>query len=197
MPCSGALPPTAVDDLLVWSSETGPVGKRSTQTLVRHFKKAIYEDGSPEVMNRMSAFVVNPKVPSPIRVELAHRLKAADAFPADVAGRLLGPANPTMLRVIAAGAILGQGPDPRAVAVLREAVKMPNREIALAAAGVVQKYLSVDLGLPVGSELPAANSREAAEVTRKVLQWASDSSSNLAADTPPNAVVRSDTAFRR
>ena len=190
LPCSGALPPAALDDLLVWSSESGPVGRRSTQTLVRHFKKAIQEDGSPEVMGRMSAFVMNPKVPPAIRVELAHRLKAADAFPADVAGRLLGPAIPTMLRVIAAGAILGQGPDPRAVAVLREAVKMPNREIALAAAGVVQKYLSVDLGLPMGAEMPAANSREAAEVTRKVLQWASDSSSNLEADTAPNTIVR-------
>ena len=170
--------------------------KRSTLTLVRHFKKAIQEDGSPEVMSRMTTLVMNAKAPPAIRVELALFLKAADAFPADVANRLLGPGIPTMLRVIAAGTILGHQSDPRAVQILREAVKMPNREIALAAAAVVQKYLAVDLGLPVGSEMPAANSREAAEVTRRVLQWASAKSADQAAETPPDAtIVRKDKAF--
>src|SRR5262249_11987061 len=136
LPCSGGFPPAALDDLVAWSSESGPVGKRSTQTLIRHFKKMIQEDGSPEAISRMTTLVISPKVPSPIRVELAHRLKGADAFPADIAARLLGPANPTMLRVLSAGAIVSRDRDPQAVAVLREAVKMPNREIALAAAAV-------------------------------------------------------------
>jgi HEAT repeats len=195
LPCSGALPPAAVDDLLAWSTESGPIGKRSTLTVVRHFKKAIQEDGSPQVMSRMTALAMSPKVPPAIRVELAHRLKAVDGFPVDVANRLLGPGNPTMLRVIAAGTVLSHNTDPLAVQVLREAVKMPNREIALAAAGMVQKYLSVDLGLPVGSELPAVNSREAAEVTRRVLQWASDSNTKLESDTPSDAVVPTDAAY--
>ncbi|HKA07855.1 MAG TPA: HEAT repeat domain-containing protein [Gemmataceae bacterium] len=196
LPCSGGFPPAALDDLVAWSSESGPVGKRSTQTLIRHFKKMIQEDGSPEAISRMTTLVISPKVPSPIRVELAHRLKGADAFPADIAARLLGPANPTMLRVLSAGAIVSRDRDPQAVAVLREAVKMPNREIALAAAAVVQRYLSVDLGLPVGGELPAPNSREAAEITRKVLQWATtDSNSAIESDTPTDARVPSDAAY--
>src|SRR5262249_50383955 len=77
LPCRGARPPAAVDDLLAWSTESGPIGKRSTQTVIRHFKKTIQEDGSPQVMSRMTALTMSPKVPPAIRVELAHRLKAA------------------------------------------------------------------------------------------------------------------------
>src|SRR5262245_29219539 len=105
LPCSGGFPPAALDDLVAWCSESGPVGKRSTQTLVRHFKKMIQEDGSPEAISRMTTLVVSPKVPSPIRVELAHRLKGADAIAADVAARLLGPAHQIKIRVVPAGEI--------------------------------------------------------------------------------------------
>ena len=89
-----------------------------------------------------------------------------------------------MLRVKAAGAVLSRQPDPRAVEVLREAAQQPNREIALAAASIVQKYLSVDMGLAVGAELPATTSREAADVTRRVLRWATEPSAEAAAETP-------------
>ena len=76
-----------------------------------------------------------------------------------------------MLRVIAAGALLSQHEDARAVEVLRDAAQQPNREIALVAAGIIQKYLGVDMGLPMGEELPNPNSRLAAEVTRRLIQW--------------------------
>jgi hypothetical protein len=189
LPCSGALSQAALEDLVNWSVESGPVGKRSTQTVVRHCKKAIHEDGSTEAIRRVSAMITNPKVPAGLRVELAHRLQVADVFPVDVASRLLGPANPTMLRVLAAGAILSHCEDPAAVEVLREACKQPNREITLASASLVQKYLSVDLGLPVGGALPATNSREAAEIARRVLRWASDPGSQVGAETPADAVI--------
>ena len=196
LPCSGNLPPIALQDLVSWSVESGPIGKRATQTLVRHCKKAIHEDGSPEAVERVSAMVASNQVPPAIRVELAHRLQAADAFPVHVAARLLGPANPTMLRVLAAGALLGHHENPEAVEVLREAAKQPNREITLAAARLVQRYLSVDLGLPAGGELPPTNSREAAEITRRVLRWACDPGSQAGAETPVDAVVpASDVAY--
>ena len=131
-----------------------------------------------------------------MRVEMAHRLQEAESFPPEVAAKLLGPANPTMLRVISAGALLGVREDPQAVAVLREAAKQPNREITLAAAGLVQKYLGVDLGLPVGGQLPKINTREAADITRRVLKWASDPGSNSSADTPADSAVQAaDIAF--
>src|SRR5262249_59049896 len=98
-------------DLMVWSSESGSVGKRATQTLVRHCKKAIQEDGSAEAIRRVTGLVTHPKVPPALRVEVAHRLRDANEFPAEIAARLIGLGNPTMLRVIAAGALLSAGPD--------------------------------------------------------------------------------------
>ena len=189
LPCSAALPQAALNDLVMWSGEAGAVGKRSTLTLVRHCQKAIHEDGSPEAIHRVVIMVSDPKVPPAVRVELAHRLQQADAFPPDVANRLLGPGNPTMLRVQAAGAVLSRHGDPRAVEVLREAARQPNREIALVAAAIVQKYLSVDMGLPVGADLPAINSREAADITRRVLKWATEPGSQFGVETPSDAVI--------
>jgi HEAT repeat protein len=189
LPCSAALPETALNDLVTWSAEAGPVGRRSTMTLVRHCQKAIQEAGSPEALGRVVALVSDPGVPAGLRVELAHRLQQADAFPTDFGSRLLGPAQPTMLRVLAAGAVLSRRGDPRAIEVLREAARQPNREIALAAAAIVQKYLSVDMGLPVGTALPATNSREAADVTRRVLKWATEPGSQFGVETPSDAVI--------
>jgi HEAT repeats len=187
LPCSGSLPPDAVNDLVTWSAEAGAIGKRATQTLIRHCKKLIVEDGSSAAVSRVAALVENSKVPPALRVELAHRLQKADVFPPGVAGRLLGPAQPTMLRLLAAGAVLSHRQDPRAVEVLREAGRQPNREIALAAAQVIQKYLSVDMGLPVGGEKPAPNSREAVEVARNVHRWATEAPSHSTAETPADA----------
>jgi len=189
LPCSAALPPAAVVDLIRWSGESGAVGRRSTQTLVRHCQKAIEEDGSPEAIARVVALVSDPTVPPPLRVELAHRLQQADSLPSEIGSRLLGPSNPTMLRVLAAGAILSRRGDPRAVEVLRFGARQPNREIALAVATIVQKYLSVDMGLAVGGELPSPNSREAADVTRRVLKWATDPGSQFGVETPSDAVI--------
>lgn len=189
LPCSGMLPPAALDDLVNWAVEAGPVGKRSTLTLVRHCKKAIQEDGSPQAIARVTRLVDNSKVPAAIRVELAHRLQSADVFPPDLGQRLIGPAHPTMLRVLAAGAVLHDHFDPSAVEVLREAAQQPNREITLAAANLIQKYLGVDLGLAVGGALPAVNSREAAEIARRVQKWASERGSQSATETPAEAIV--------
>jgi len=189
VPCSSALPKAALDDLVTWSSEAGPVGKRATQTILRHCKKSIHEDGSPEAVGRVTELVTDPRVPPAIRVELAHRLQDANEFSPAIAARLIGPTSPTMLRVIAAGSLLSERSNPEAIGVLRAAAKQPNREIALAAAGMIQRFLGVDMGLPVGRPLPAANTREAAEVTRKVLSWASDAETHT--ETPPDSVVPS------
>mgnify|MGYP007071089849 CR=1 FL=1 len=188
LPCSAGLPQAAIDDLVMWSSESGPVGLRSTQTLVRLCKKAILEDGSAEAIARVTSLVVNVKVPAAIRVELAHRLKDADQFEPTVAAKLLGPANPTMLRLLAAGALLALHEDRRALDVVKEVAQQPNREISLAAAKIIQKHLGVDMGLPMGGELPATNTRQAAEVARRVLFWATKEGSQAELDTPPDGV---------
>lgn len=189
LPCSAALSAAALVDLVRWSRESGVVGKRSTQTLVRHCQKAIEEDGSPEAIARVVALVSDPEVPPPLRVELAHRLQQADALPAELGARLLGPNHPTMLRVLAAGAVLSRRTDPRAIEVLRFGARQPNREIALAVAAIVQRFLSVDMGLTVGGELPSVNSREAADVTRRVQKWATDPDAQAAVETPSDAAI--------
>ncbi|HEX3146754.1 MAG TPA: HEAT repeat domain-containing protein [Gemmataceae bacterium] len=196
LPCSSALSPAAIADLITWSIESGAIGRRSTQTIVRHCQKAIQEDGSAEAITRVANMVADSKVPAALRVEMAHRLRQADAFPHEIAYRLLGNSHPTMLRVVAAGAVLSRNPDPRAIEVLREAAQQPNREIALAAAAIVQKYLSVDMGLTVGGDLPAVNSREAADVTRRARRWSSNPGSQSGVETPAEAAVpAADPAF--
>lgn len=194
LPCSGALPAAALADLASWSGESGLIGRRATQTVVRHCQKAIHEDGSPEAIARVVNLVTDNQVPAGLRVELAHQLQKADVFPPDVASRLLGPQQPTMLRLAAAGAVLSQRSEPRAIEVLREAGRQPNREIALAAAVIVQKYLSFDMGLPVGGQMPVVNSREAADVTRRVSKWATEAAAQAAVETPADAIIHAEDA---
>ena len=55
---------------------------------------------------------------------------------------------------------------------LRDLARLPNREIALETADVVQRRLGVDLGLALGEPPPPNHSRQAAEVTRRLMQWA-------------------------
>jgi hypothetical protein len=51
---------------------------------------------------------------------------------------------------------------------------LPNREIALATADVIQRRLGIDLGLAMGQPLPPVHSRQAADITRRVMLWASE-----------------------
>jgi hypothetical protein len=52
--------------------------------------------------------------------------------------------------------------------------RLPNREIALAIAALVQRRLGVDMGLPPNQPPPPLNSRHAAEITRRVMLWGSE-----------------------
>ena len=49
---------------------------------------------------------------------------------------------------------------------------MPNREIALGTADVVQRRLGVDLGIGLGQPLPPLNSRQATDIIRRLAAWA-------------------------
>ena len=83
-------------------------------------------------------------------------------------------ANPAPLRLLAAETLLSAEDDqnPEAVAALHDLARLPNREIALATADVVQRRLGLDLGLALGEPLPPVQSRQAAEVARRVMLWA-------------------------
>src|SRR5262245_48709730 len=103
---------------------------------------------------------------------MAHLLKQHSQLTEDLTMRLVEATNPSPLRLMAVESMLERFPNERAVDVLREVARQPNRELALAAAVIVQKHLQVDLGLALGEPPPALHTREAAEVTRRVIEWA-------------------------
>src|SRR5262249_29764448 len=67
---------------------------------------------------------------------------------------------------------------------LRDVAKLPNRELALTAADVVQRRLGVDLGLALGQPLPPLHSRLAADVTRRLMRWAAQEESLRTQEIP-------------
>jgi hypothetical protein len=107
-------------------------------------------------------------------MELARQLHGHNVLDRDVLQKLLDPANPAPLRLTAVEALLAEGTEsPEALSALRELARLPNREIALATADVVQRRLKVELGLVAGQPLPPIHSRQATEVSRRVRSWAS------------------------
>ncbi len=167
------LPSHAVNDLLGWAGESGPIAARATMTLITHFRRMLQENPSREVIDRLSQSMLNPKFPAILRVELAHLLREEEKLDFELTKQLLGPNHPSGLRLLAAEALLLENPRQLdAIEVLKEIARQPNRELALTTASIVQRCLRIDLGLPWGQPLPSPHSRQAAEVTRRVMAWA-------------------------
>ena len=174
LPCSGmVLPPQAVHDLTGWAGESGPISLRAALTLSNHYRRALADNDSPQLVRSLIAHVTDRKAPAVLRIELAHLLRENEALLPQTLEMLIDNAQPSPLRLLAAEMLLlGGSEDPRLIDVLREVARNPNREIALATAVVIQKCLRVDLGLPIGEPPPPPQSRKAAEVTRRVMLWA-------------------------
>jgi hypothetical protein len=77
------------------------------------------------------------------------------------------------------------GPHSAAVETLRELARLPNREMTLAAAQIIQQQLRVDMGLAIAGELPDPQSKQAADVARRVLRWAQDEMPEEPITPPP------------
>ncbi|GIW78506.1 MAG: hypothetical protein KatS3mg105_0313 [Gemmatales bacterium] len=107
-----------------------------------------------------------------LRIGLTQLLAANGLLDKPLQEKLLDPMNAAPLRLIAAEALLSEGEHAGAITALRDIARLPNREIALATADVVQRRLGVDLGLKLGEPMPPLNSRQAADVTRRVMKWA-------------------------
>ena len=131
------------------------------------------QGASPEIIEQLRRQLADPHAPPSLRIELVRLLRANQELDEDVLEQLLDPANPAPLRLSAVEALMAERDHPGARAALHDLARLPNREIALATAALVQRRLGVDLGLPAGEPLPAIHSRQAAEVTRRVLCWAS------------------------
>jgi HEAT repeat protein len=173
LPRDQVLPPEAVKDLTGWAGDSGVLSVRAARMLCVHYSHALAQQSHPRLVEDLLEQVTNPQQPAGLRIELAQLLQKRDLLDQPLYQRLLDPLNPAPVRLIAAEALLRQPDQAAAVGVLREIARLPNREIALAIAAVVQRQLGVDLGMPVGQP-PPLHSRMAAEVTRRVMLWGAD-----------------------
>lgn len=166
----------AVKDLTAWSAEKGLVASRAAQTLAAHYTRAVAEGADDGIIRSLKAQVANVHTPAVLRIELGRLLQYNHELDPPLLAKMLDSASPAPLRLIACETILIdniEGPlKTAAAAALRDLARLPNREIALATADVIQRRLGVDLGLGLGQPLPPVHSRQAADITRRVMAWA-------------------------
>lgn len=172
VPNRGNFSAAAITDLVAWSSESGILGIRATQTLGRHYSNHLLANPTPQLLRQLSDLVVSPKATTIMRLELANILIQLGFMTEELLEKMLHPENPSPLRLLAVESLLQSNRLEQAIDVLREVARQPNRELALTAATLVQKYLHIDLGLALGCPAPPLYSRQAAEVTRRVMEWA-------------------------
>jgi hypothetical protein len=178
-PAGQLLTAEAVADLNAWASEKGILATRAAQSLGVHYLTALGEQTDGNLLRELQYKVADPHTPPVLRLELAGILKSIGTWDKALLEKLLDPSNPAPLRLLAAETLLNEENDAHAVAALHDIARLPNREIALATAEVVQRQLGVDLGLPLGQPLPPVHSRQAAEVTRRVMLWATQPEGSL------------------
>jgi hypothetical protein len=168
------LTPEAVADLFAWSGEKGCLGVRAALTLGAHYSRALIDRPEPELIQDMKQRLADVHTGPALRQELAQILRANQELDPLLLENMLDSTNPAPLRLLAAETLLTDNPrHVAAMTTLRDVARLPNREIALSTADVVQRRLGVDLGLALGQPLPPLHSRQAAEVTRRVMVWAS------------------------
>ena len=176
VPDGQLLPAEAVKDLTAWCAEKGIISARAAQTLAAHYSRALTEQAAPDLIEALKRQLSDPHTSAVLRLELGKLLQYHQELDPPLLEELLDAGTPAPLRLIAAETILTEaGESPlrsSAVVALRDLARLPNREIALATADIVQRRLGVDLGLGLGQPLPAVQSRQAAEITRRVIGWA-------------------------
>jgi HEAT repeats len=166
------LTPEALADLNAWASEKGLLGVRAAQMLGRQYTLGLQENQDRALLDELYERLIDPHAPPALRIELAQIMRNQGQWDEALQEKLLEPANPAALRLLAAEALLADGKHAKALATLYDVARLPNREIALTTADIAQRYLGIDFGLVAGQPLPALQSRQAAEVTRRVMVWA-------------------------
>lgn len=179
----------AVKDLTAWCAEKGFLSARAAQTLAAHYHRTLSERHDPERLSVLRQQLADPHTPAVLRLELGKLLQYFQELDLPILESMIAPSNPASLRLIACESLLGDHAEgvlrDLAVSTLRDLARLPNREIALATADVVQRRLGVDLGLGLGQPLPPVQSRQAAEFTRRVMHWAAQNDEdNLESSSP-------------
>jgi hypothetical protein len=167
----------AVNDLTAWCAEKGVLAQRAALTLAAHFSRALSEHPDTTLVQSLRLQLADAHTPAVLRVELGRLLQYNQELEVGLLEHLLDVSNPAPLRLIAVETLLSEHDDDgplrgTAVTTLRDLARLPNREIALATADVIQRRLGVDLGMGLGQPLPPIHTRQAAEVTRRVMLWA-------------------------
>lgn len=175
LPLGGVtLPRQAVSDLQEWAAEGGGLGTRAAQTLVAYYAQVLNaRPDAGDIAEGLREKVLDPEAPTTLRVELAQMLADQKLLDKVTRDGLMAADQPVPVRLVGAESALANGHDATAERALREIARRPNREIALTVATIVQKRLGVDLGIDM-HHVPAPHTRRAAEVTRRVMEWAGD-----------------------
>jgi hypothetical protein len=174
------LPAAAVCDMTVWASDAPPLSIRAVLTLVEQYQYGLNDPDRPEVGSELVAMMLSPETAPGLRVELAALLRDHHMLTPDVLDRLTNLDQPGPIRLFAAEIMLQANPnDPDGIDVLRGLARQPNREMAVAVAGILQNVLGLQLGLPPGGELPVPTSKLAADVARRVLAWANGATPDM------------------
>ncbi len=165
------LTPMAICDLTSWAAEQEPLAGRSVRTLAEFFALKLQTGRYPDLPAELGRMVTDAQTPTTLRVELAGLLRGLNLLPPELLDRMTDADQPGPVRLLAAELMLATDPnDGDAINVLRGLARQPNRETAITIARLLQAYLGLDFGLPNGPIAP--QSRPAAEVAKRVLQWA-------------------------
>ena len=168
---SGRLCDLAICDLSTWATEPEPLAGRAVRSLVAHYAWEFHAGSNLALPAEVARQVIDPQTPPGLRVELASLLRDCNRMTPELLDRMTDSDQPGPLRVLAAEILLGWNPsNADAIDVLRGLGRQANRETALVIARLLQTYLRVDVGLP-SAGLPVG-SKHAAEVARRVFQWA-------------------------
>jgi hypothetical protein len=176
LPEGQLLNPEVVNDLTGWCAEKGLISARAAETLAAHYNRLMCEQPDPNLVGSLRLQLGDPHTPAVLRLELGRILQVHQVLEKDILTNMLDPGTPASLRLIACETILGQEKEPMlhsaAVAGLKDLSSLPNREIALGTADVVQRRLGVDLGIGLGQPLPPIHSRQAGDIVRRLAAWA-------------------------
>ncbi len=168
----------AVKDLTAWTAEKGILPVRAAQTIHSHYYRELTEGNNPKVIDYLRKLVSDAHCSAILRLEVGKLLQTFHELDQALLAKMLDALNPAPLRLIACETILADDQvlaatlRDQALTTLRDLARLPNREISLTAADIIQRRLGVDLGLSMGQPLPPLQSRQAAEISKKVMIWA-------------------------
>src|SRR5262249_11277951 len=133
----------AVGDLTAWCAEKGTLSARAAQTLAAHYHRTLNERLDPARLHDLRNQLADTRTPAVLRLELGKLLQFVQELDQPLLEKLIEPSNPGSLRLIGCETLLADHVEgmqrDQAISTLRDLARLPNREIALATADVVQR----------------------------------------------------------